>query len=183
MTMHRLLVLAALFGAPAAMASSHEEPADEARMLPTPFTAAEIKAAMPVGLQIHWEESKNGATSYSRWTITAADDTTVTIKFSVHDKDGKQLGDSVERTSAFEDLRSHALFPEQRAKREKKTVTSAVGKGDGWQYIVSSKLDDGTKEESRYTFLRSLPGAPVKTQVFRDGTLVSGMTQVKRINP
>lgn len=155
----------------------------EVSMLPTPFTADEIRAGMPVGLVIDWEAVENGSTSRPRWTVLAATATEVTLRFSEADATGELIGEAQDRTLPFEGLRRHALFAPDVARREVVQVTSPVGTGPGWRYTVLDAAAEGGATRTQHTFLTALPGAPVHTLVTRDGRTVYEQRQVARRGP
>lgn len=137
-------------------------------MLPTPYTADQIREAFQPGLKVAFELTQGGETSRQDWLVTAATDDTVTIRFT--SPEGTE-----ERTSSFEDLRKHAEFPSQAATRSESTWTCALGDLSGWTYVVT----DGPKV-STFHFSAAHPGPPVLMTVKAGGAEVFRMEMVER---
>lgn len=137
-------------------------------MLPTPYTADEIRAAFQPGLAVAFEITEGGATSRQDWLVTAAKDDTVTIRFTTSEG-------SEERTSSFEDLRKHAEFPAEVATRSESTWTCKLGELSGWTYVVTG---EGTTKT--FHFSGAHPGPPVLMTVKAGEAEVFRMEMVER---
>jgi len=155
------------------------EPADTS--LPTPFTAEQIRQAMPVGLVIDWCPVMEGETGVAqRWAVTAVDTTHVTLRQTLRVIGDERVVSDDLRRFAFVELRSHAEFPKQSARREHRQVDAKVGAGPGWHYVVT----EGPGTERHYTFLDRFPGAPVKVALWVEGVeQPDPMEQCGRVAP
>ena len=149
------LLLSGLAGA-----SAHAE------TLPTPFTAEQIRDAFPVGLRVLTRTATPDGERLSRMTVVEA--TVDGMAFSDQEVDaaGQPAGEAVTGAASWEELRDHALFPADRAGRERHSATFALGDLDGWLYVV--RRDDGTRTE--LFFADAHPGPPVLFSGHRDGT-------------
>ncbi len=182
--MSLLLALTLAFGSPGAPAASPEAGAEATEMLPTPFTAEQIREGMPVGLVFDWSETKEGATSHVRWTVIAADEATVTIRFDGIDADGQLLeGEAAEKTFPFAELREHALFASALAARSETRARTAVGRGKAWTYVVRSPEGIEPASVTAFTFLQALPGPPAHMATKVGDVVFHELTQVRRSGP
>jgi hypothetical protein len=148
--------------------------------LPTPFTAEQIRDAMPPGLELELRRAADGSELVERWRVVAADAEGVDIEFTALDASGNAAGPPRVSRSGWTELRDHASFPAAHATREETVRDTPLGKLDGWLYTVKDP-EGGTV--TRYFFARSLPGAPVEMTVTRGETVVVEMAQLSRNRP
>ena len=89
----------------------------------TPYTAAQIASACPVGrklkLAVEVEGEKPGETvkQFQLLEFKAATPTGATIVATMLDDQGKETGDREESEVSWEELKTHAEFPQARTKR------------------------------------------------------------------
>lgn len=133
-------------------------PADEAPDVPThhptPFTAAQIRGAMPVGTSWSFQQTTPGGTTTLAWEVVAADDETVTIAYT------PEGGERQEQVDRFDDLVGHALFETSDTVRERAERALPWGTEAGWSYVRTTEEDGQTKVQ-RYFFADAHPGPPV----------------------
>jgi hypothetical protein len=129
------------------------------RWLPTPFTADQIREAMPAGtcltLQVDPAPGQPGVTIV--WRVEHATLTHMTWLTSVR----PQGGDWDEPTPArarWTSLQRHARFDARRATRSRDTLDTPFGALDGWRYEV--QRSDGAVDV--FTFADAMPGPPVR---------------------
>jgi len=179
-----LLAIAVALAEPAATPAHEPAAVEDAEVLPTPFTADQIRTAMPVGRVIDWAETQGDTTTLKRWTVTAADGDTATVRFEGIGANGVlQKGEAADKTFTFEELRSHASFPSALATRAAVEITGPVGAGAGWRYVVRSPPGVEPATVTTFTFATSLPGAPVRMETRAGDTVVHELKQTRRAGP
>lgn len=149
-------------------------------MLPTPFSAAEIRATWTDGFEVVMVRTTPEGTVRERWRVVAADDTGCEIEFTPVDESGEPVGDGVVRPSGWVELRDHAAFPAATAERRRWTRDTSFGTLKGWQYEVRNP-EEGTL--SKLFFADGYAGAPVWMESTRDGKLLVRLEQVERTPP
>lgn len=145
--------------------------------LPTPFTAAQIRRAMPVGSEITLRV-EGPETIGMRWTVLRADADDMTMRVQI-DHDGT-WSEGSEREHTWVSLRDHAAFSVQVAKRERVRVTCAFGTFPGWRYVVNEVDGEGSPQVVTMDFVTALPGPPVRAETVRADGVKIVMTQVGR---
>jgi hypothetical protein len=152
-------------------------PAEE--MLPTPYTAEQIRDAMPVGTTLKFVTEEAGKPAVtSLWTVVAADAETGTFRFQELAPDGTPAGVAEESTFPWPDLRDHALFPAAGTTRADSEVETPAGRFRTLSYEVRTAED-----VQRFHFSVDHPGPPVWMQVEKGGQVVLTMTLVARSTP
>ncbi len=134
-------------------------------MLPTPYTADEIKEAFQPGLAVAFDLTD---TTRQDWLVDSATADTVTIAFTTAQK-------TESCASTFEELRAHAEFPAENTTRERGSWTTALGPLEGWAYVVAG---EGTTKT--FWFADGHAGPPVRMTVQAGDTEVFRMEMVKR---
>lgn len=152
--------------------------AAEPRLAPRPFTAEQIRKAMPAGTEIRYrieEQGRPPVLVHSR--VTAADAASMTMESRVLAEDGSLLAEEPPRTTKWVDLLEHANFPADRTVQSRGTVEVPAGKFETLDYVVTETAK-GTV--STFRFAPSLPGPPVSLEVKKDGTVVQRMVLLSR---
>jgi len=172
-------------GALGACASSEQTNTSEpgkVEVSPTPFTAKQIRDAMPTGSKISLRmEDEAGKVTVEEWEVTEATPETCTIAIKVFNEDGSKLiEDKGTQTSTWNELRDQAKFPEDQTVRSEGNITVPVGVHETWLYVVTTKTDDGKAMQSYYQFAKTLPGPPVQMSIMVDGKIIQKMTMVGR---
>lgn len=164
--------------APAAPAAGENTAAPA--IAPRPFTAEQIRAAMPAGTQItfHMEESGKPPVVL-HWTVTAADEATMTLVSRVVGINGNVIAEEPAQSTPWQQLAEHATFPAARTARSEGSVQVPAGRFDTIDYVVTDEKD-GSKTVSTFRFAKQLPGPPVMLTVEKDGVTVRRMTLVER---
>ena len=153
---------------------------ERVEMLPTPFTAEQIRAEWAAGLRLTMRRWALTGERLERWRVVAADAEGVEIEHATVDADGSVVGEPVTRRSTWTELRDHASFSATVAARSRVTRSTALGELEGWLYAVTGP-DAGMRSE--YFFADSLPGAPVQMTAWQDGQKVFELEQLERERP
>lgn len=132
--------------------------AAETEYAPRPYSARQIREAMPVGFKCHYWTKKEGVHSHEHWEVIHATETEVEILYSTTDGDGRPVGEPNTRTHRWAELRNHALFPADWTTIEDIVQKTPAGEFDCWLYVVSTP--DGTVR--RFYFAKDKAGAPVE---------------------
>jgi hypothetical protein len=164
---------------PAVVESSQREAGDPT-VLPTPFTADEIRDEWIEGFQLVIERRSPSEERLERWTVISADEDGALIEYAEIDAFGAVTGVPTVRRSSWRELRDHASFPADRASRERVVRTTPLGELDGWLYIVR---DDESGTVNQFFFASALPGAPVAMEMLEDGTTLLALEQIERFRP
>lgn len=146
-------------------------------MLPTPFTAAQIRDAMPVGAVFeHERQAREGAVVHTRWTVREADAEGCTIAYATVGEDGE-----VERTHAWTELRDHARFEAPFTTVVDERIDSALGPLDCRRYTLRPKAPETASRV--FWFCPAMPGAPVRVHTIDHDVVVQRMQLVRREMP
>jgi hypothetical protein len=149
-------------------------------MLPTPFTAGQIRSEWVTGFRLTMRRWTPTGETLERWRVVAADAEGVEIENATIDADGNVVGEAVIRRSAWTELRDHASFSATSATRSRATRATPLGELEGWLYAVAGPEAGMTSE---YFFADSLPGAPVQMTVWQSGQKVLELEQLDREQP
>jgi hypothetical protein len=176
-----LLLFLACAHKDAAVAASPVEAAAAAQaMAPTPYTAAQLRDALPVGTVVVYRRVEAGNDPYlNRMTMVSADAVGCKIANAIVDEQGNVVADEGETEADWEELRKHAEFPVAAVQTSEDAVDVPAGHFDTWKYIVTEP--DGTV--TTYQFARTLPGPPVRMEVRAHDTVVFSMELVSRTGP
>ncbi|HTE54448.1 MAG TPA: hypothetical protein VK698_26525 [Kofleriaceae bacterium] len=161
--------------APAAAA-----PAAEPGLAPRPFTAEQIRVAMPVGTEIRYrleETGKPAVIVHSK--VTVADAAAMTMVSRVLAEDGSVLSEEPARTTRWDDLLKHASFPADHTKRSQGKVEVPAGTFETLDYVVTESAN-GATTVTTFRFATALPGPPVSLVVEKGGAVVQRMTLLSR---
>jgi hypothetical protein len=141
--------------------------------LPTPFTAAEIRDASPVGLTLRLRHEAAGAEPVERVirfeTVDPAGADRMTWRVA---PDGS-LVDGTSSRSTWLGFQGHASFPAAIASREPAVLETPMGTLDCLRYTVTD--GDSVVE---FWFARDLPGMPVRTVETTGGVWQETMAMV-----
>lgn len=162
-------------GGPSAVSASAPSsvPESEQQFAPTPFSADQIREAMPIGRVIEWRltmGSTNQRTAETTWTVIGADASGMTLRTEPGGE---------ESTTAWTGLRDHARFPAPSTEVTAGVVIeTSLGALNTTRYVVTKP---GSLE--RYWFAPSLPGPPIRHEVEKNGTRTFHMEQTARRGP
>ncbi len=172
--MRRTLSLLLLLGCAHAPAPP---PAAEAGLAPRPFTADQIRAAMPVGTDVKFRVEEQGQPpGVLHWRVTAADAETMTMSVELLDNEDHLVSNEGSKTNRWDALVKHASFPADATRRGESTVTVPAGTFACLDYVVRGAGGMVTT----YRFAKELPGPPVLLVVEKDGLVVRTMTLLSR---
>ncbi len=166
-------------GGAAAIESSHLE-SEDSTLLPTPFTADEIRDEWIEGFQLVIQRRSPSGERLERWTVVKADEDGAVIEYVEIDVYGNVIGEPTIQRSSWQELRDHASFPADHASRERVVRQTPLGEFEGWLYIVG---DNEAGTTTRLFFASELPGAPVAMEMMDDGTTVLALEQLERYRP
>lgn len=129
-------------------------------LLPTPFSADEIRAGCPEGRTLRLRVTPPDGASYfrkSRYTSCDADGTTIeTWRVDEH---GLPIGEVRTERSTWQELEDHASFPADQTDVESATIALAMGTYPCQVYTV------GGPSGPRFWFALAFPGMPVRYEI------------------
>jgi hypothetical protein len=126
-------------------------------LVPTPFTADEIRAGCPDG---HWplvRTERDGAASFHRNGFEQGDEAGCTLTSVVTDASGRPSGEVLRQRATWLELQAHAAFPADRTTVVPERIRLAFGERECLRYDVTG--DGGT---STFWFALDHPGMPVR---------------------
>jgi hypothetical protein len=157
--------------------SAVETAAAAQSMAPTPYTAAQIRDAMPVGTTVVYRRVEANSEPYlNRMTIVSADAVTCKIADAIVDEQGNVITEEGETEASWEELRKHGEFPVSAVQMSDDAVDVPAGHFDTSKYVVTEP--DGTV--TTYQFAKKLPGPPVWMEVRAHEAVVFSMQLVSR---
>jgi len=128
-------------------------------LLPTPFSAGELRAGCPDGRVIRMRIESEGrlvAWRLNRFRDGDADGTT--IESQQFDADGEPLGPAAPERMTWRELQGHASFEAARTVRAPDVIETPIGVLDCLRYTVTD--DDGTVED--FWFAVAIAGMPIR---------------------
>jgi hypothetical protein len=134
--------------------------------LPTPFSAAQIRAGCPAGR------------TFRRIRFTRVDDERAVQEFQATDEEGRPIGEPTARQSTWLDLQRHASQPADATTVDEVTLPLSFGDFDCWLYIVRAPA-----AEMRFWFARELPGMPAQVEEWNGGALAGRSVMVANDTP
>ncbi len=133
-----------------------------------PYTAEELRAALPVGTRWTFRTvALNRAPQDETSTVLAATDETVTRSVETRLADRTT---TAEVTGRWQELITYDVFRRD-AKIEERRVDLLDGPRDCWVYTVESEKD-GVVVQARFDFLRDEPGPPARITTRVDGRVL-----------
>ena len=137
--------------------------------LPTPFSAADIRAGCPVGRTIQLQrEAAGGELTFLRIRFVQVDDDGAVQEFQSTDSEGLPIGEPTRRRSSWLDLQHHASQPASTTVIDEVDLELPFGTEACWRYTVSA--GDGS---ATFWFAKARPGMPVQVDERVGGELVS----------
>jgi hypothetical protein len=148
-------------------------PPDENRLqpdhLPTPFSAADIRAGCPAGRTIRVQsEAPGGEPTVRQIRFVEVDADGAVQEFQSTDAEGRPVGEPTRHRSSWLDLQHHASQPAPATVIDEVDLTLPFGTEACWRYTVSSGEGSLT-----FWFAKGRPGMPVQMEERVDGELVS----------
>jgi hypothetical protein len=156
---------------PAASAPAHSDDA------PTPYTAAEIRAACPVGRRIEHRVVTTGKpTSVQVMSFVKSDETGADVESTTLDETGHEIGEKKTGHATWEELRLHASFPRAATTIADETITVPAGTFECRVYSVARP-----NGAMKLWFAKSLPGPPVKMEIRSSARVVETRELVRHL--
>jgi hypothetical protein len=137
--------------------------------LPTPFSAADIRAGCPLGRTIRLRsDSRDGEAAFRRIRFVEVDADGAVQEFQTTDADGLPAGEPTRRRSSWLELQEHASQPAAEAVIDEVELTLPLGTEACWRYTVESGDECAT-----FWFAKSRAGMPVQVERRLGGEVVS----------
>ena len=137
--------------------------------LPTPFSAADIRAGCPVGRTIRVQsEAPGGELTVRQIRFVEVDADGAVQEFQVTDAGGRSIGEPTRHRSSWLDLQHHASQPASATTIDEVDLTLPFGTEACWRYTVSAGEGSVT-----FWFAKGRAGMPVQVEERLDGELVS----------
>jgi len=137
--------------------------------LPTPFSAADIRAGCPVGRTIRLQsEAPEGKLTFRRIRFVEVDADGAVQEFQSTDAEGRPLGEPTLRRSSWLDLQDHASQPVSATVIDEVDLASPFGTEACWRYAVNT-----CDECVTFWFAKGRAGMPVQVEERVRGELVS----------
>jgi hypothetical protein len=128
--------------------------------LPTPFSAAEIRAGFVPGREVRSVVIRQGAEPVVRVTHSvAADAEGGEYEVWTETRDGRRLTEPERGRSAWLELQGHASMPAASTTIEDVSIETPAGMFEGRRY---TRVGDGSVDT--FWFAMSRPGAPVRME-------------------
>jgi hypothetical protein len=177
----RTLALVLSLSLPACGAATHAShagasPSPTAAVLPTPYTAEQIRDASHVGRTYVFRVERAGqlATLHSI-TFTSVTPDAAELRTETRDEHGAITEGPTVSHAAWDELRRHAEFPRDATTVSHESITVPVGTFECTVYVVRGEGG----EVSHFYFARERPGPPVMFYVERGGVRVVTNTLVE----
>jgi hypothetical protein len=133
-----------------------------------PYTAAELRAAMPIGYMRRYRvterENLNDPQVVTTETriVTASDEKGCTIRCTVYNDEGRKKGNATEKTETWDAMRHHADFEFRNTTRRDVRFETEAGMFECWEYTLTHTASEGRPALTAvYRFPRGLAGAPI----------------------
>lgn len=148
--------------------------------LDTPYTAAQIRDALPEGARFQMRVTEAGAGVVIKDSVFV-DQTRrkTTVQATTLDGAGA-IVESVRSTYTWVELQRHARFTVDQATRTRATIESALGTYEGWRYDIDEHTPDGATLHTQMWFADKLPGPPLRLVVGQGPDVVYEMEMLSR---
>jgi hypothetical protein len=150
-------------------------------LLPTPFTADEIREGCPAGRLIRIRVESEGEAPSERFSrFVDCDDGGATMQRGLVGADGQPVGEARGGRTSWHELQAHAAFPRSRATQDTDVIETPLGRLECLRYTVLDGADTDT-----FWFDTGRPGMPVRVTTRRDGRVVESSTMIadERVDP
>lgn len=136
--------------------------------LPTPFSAAEIRAGCPLGRSIQVRsETPGGEPTFRRIRFVEVDADGAVQEFQSTDAEGRPIGEPTHGRASWLELQQHASQPASATVIDEVELASPLGTEACWRYTVV-----GDDERVTFWFAKSRAGMPVQVERHAGGGLV-----------
>jgi len=148
-------------------------------LLPTPFTADEIRAGCPDGRLIRLLVEADGQEPFLRTNrFVGGDAEGSTIESQRLTLDGAPLGEIEAARTTWRQLQAHASFPAETTTRIAETIETPLGSNDCLRYTLTEGATVST-----FWFATSAPGMPIRYQAAESGRVTSRVTMIENVLP
>lgn len=146
------------------------DPADVAAAIPSPFTTAELKAGLPVGMCVRMRRVSADPVVEEVLCVVEADEDGLLIAATAYGADGAPLDPGTELVpEEWSTLERQLTFPAATTTRTAVEVVALGRRWAGWRHVETGH-PAGTVRTTEVA--RDLPGWPVRQVVSRDGAEV-----------
>jgi hypothetical protein len=143
--------------------------------LPTPFTAAQIRAASRPGRTVRSLIVEPGSDPYVRVTrFLSGDAVGGEREFWTETPDGRPIGERERGHATWLELQAHASMPADATRIDEETIDIPAGHYDCLRY---TRVDGDTIDT--FWFARSAPGMPLRYEQHVGGELVFSSTAIE----
>lgn len=151
---------------------------------PTPFTAAQIRAACPDGrLSIFRLEAQGAPPMRQVFRFLESDAAGTVLEVEVRDAEGTVLSPARRMPKQpWTALQAHASYPLEQTVITEETIEVEAGAYECFLYTVT-RPGDGPARVDRYWFAKALPGPPVLMRSHVGDEVVSTMELVSHEVP
>lgn len=146
--------------------------------LPTPFTAAQIQAAMPVGTVLEHLRGAPDAAVRITWKVVEAGDVGCRIQYTTEGQ-----AEPATRAHTWTELRDHAKFPTALTSVVDEAIDTPLGRLECRHYTVRTAAQADAAVAAEFWFCPDLPGPPVRLIAYKDGAIVQQMALASRVLP
>ena len=152
-------------------------------MLPTPYTAEQIRSNYPPGtLHVYLHEQPDQPPVLSKTVFVEDDGERATFEMSRILPDGTSLGEAETATERWTELRDHAAFDAGVTTRREASCTVRSGSYDCWLYEKTEEARGGPILH-RFWFAKSKPGPPVLYEQVRGDEVTYRMEMIEFRRP
>ena len=149
-------------------------------LLPTPFTADDIRVGCPDGRRIRMQVEEGGrVVAFRENTFRDGDADGAIIESTRFAADGTPEGPPEAGRSTWRELQEHASFEAARTTIVPERLDTPTGWLDCLRYTV--REDDGSIED--FWFARSAPGMPIRYRTTVDGRVTREVTVIENVLP
>ena len=148
-------------------------------LLPTPFTADEIRAGCPDGRLIRLLVEVDGQEPFHRTNrFVAGDAEGATLESQRLALDGRPLGEVDASRTTWQQLQAHASFPAASTTRAAETIETRLGTNECLRYTQT----DGSSV-STFWFAKAAPGMPIRYEAEDSGRVTRRVTMIENLVP
>jgi len=149
-------------------------------LLPTPFTADEIRTRCPNGRVIRMRIEREGElVGWRTNRFAGGDGEGATLESRRFDAGGNPIGELEADRVTWAEIQAHASFEAERTTREPETIETPMGLLDCLHYRRAE--DDGSTSD--FWFARAMPGMPIRYRNVLDGRITSDVIVVESSLP
>jgi hypothetical protein len=149
-------------------------------LLPSPFTADEIRQGCPDGRLIRIRVERDGELAGWRTNrFTAGDAEGTTLESRRFGADEVPAGELEADRVTWAELQAHTSFEAARTTRQPETIETPMGELDCLHYQRAE--DDGSTSD--FWFARSMPGMPIRYRNVHEGRVTSDVIVVESSLP